>query len=155
MKRIVTLALVIFTAVAINAQSTSFKQFYKTHKKEAEVSLNVPGFIARMFIDSDDLGEEEILIKKARNFKVLTFSEQVDEVSKDFTTFIEESKLKSLVRTKDGGDKAEIYFLEKKDKIKEIVIMTADKGDELVLLGLKTNLTKDEFRSMISEMEKS
>ena len=47
------------------------------------------------------------------------------------------------------------YSLTRLDKIKEIVIMTADRGDELVLLGLKTNLTKDEFRSMISEMEKS
>ena len=154
MKRIVTVVLV-FLAVAINAQKTSFKSFYKSHKENAEVSLNVPGFIARMFIDSDDLDEEEVLIKKARNFKILTFTERVDSVSSDFKSFVESSNLKTLVRTKDGKDKAEIFFLEHKNKIREIIIMTEDKGDELVFLGLKTNLSKDEFSSLITEMEKS
>lgn len=155
MKRITTIILV-FLAIAINAQKTSFKQFYKSHKKEADVSLNVPGFIARMFIDNDDYGEEGILFKKARNFKILTFTEKnVENASTDFQSFVKDSQLKPLVRTKDGTDKAEIYFIERKDKIKEIIIMSEDKGDELVFLGMKTNLTKDEFSSLINQMEKS
>ncbi len=151
MKRITTL-IVLFLAITITAQDNTFKQFYKSHKKEAEVSLNVPGFLARMFIDNEDVDEEELL-KKASNFKILVFNNE-EGVRSDFTKFIKKNEFKTLVRVKDDGNRAEVYFVERGDYIREIVIMAGSKEEELVLLGLKTKLTKDELASIVSSTKK-
>lgn len=151
MKRITTL-IVLFLAITITAQDNTFKQFYKSHKKEAEISLNVPGFLARMFIDNEDVDEEELL-KKASNFKILVFNNE-EGVRSDFTKFVKKNKFKTLVRVKDDGNRAEVYFVERGDYIREIVIMAGSKEEELVLLGLKTKLTKDELASIVSSTKK-
>lgn len=151
MKRITTL-IVLFLAVSISAQKHTFKKFYSSHKADAEVSLNIPGFLAKMFIDNDDIDEEELL-EKASNFKVMVFNKPSRGVANDFKKFIKRNKFKSLVRVKDGSDRAEIYFVEHKNYIREIVISAGSKGDELVLLGLKTKLTKEELASIISSTE--
>lgn len=151
MKRFTTIFL-LFIALSLNAQGNSFKKFYKAHKKEASISFNLPGFIARAFVDSDDFGEEELLIKKAKNFKVMIFDDVSSEVAEDFRKFAKSNKLKTLVRTKSGKDRAEIYFLEKNDNVKEIIIVAGSGKEELVFLGLKTNLTKDELSSIVAQM---
>ncbi len=147
MKRITTL-IVLFIVISVTAQDYAFKQFYKSHKKQAEISLNVPSFLARMFIDNDDVDEEELL-KKASNFKILVFNND-EGVRSDFKKFVKKGDFKTLVRVKDGNDRAEVYFVERGKYIREIVIMAGSKGDELVLLGLKTKLTKEELASIVN-----
>ncbi|TCI85048.1 DUF4252 domain-containing protein [Tenacibaculum sp. M341] len=148
MKRITTI-IVLFLTVSITAQKNTFKQFYKSHKADAEVSLNLPGFLVRMFMDDDDIDEEELL-EKASNFKVMVFEKPDTKVASDFRKYIKRNNFKTLVRAKDGKDRAEIYFLERNDHIREIVLRVGSKEDELVLLGLKTKLTKDELAAIVS-----
>lgn len=149
MKRFTTIIL-LFVAVTLTAQEANFKQFYKKHKKQAEVSLNIPGFLARMFVDDSDI-EQEKLIKEASNFKIMVFDKNQEEVANDFKKFAKTNKLKTLVRVKDGNDRAEIYFIERNNYIREIIISAGSSDDEFVLLGLKTKLTKDELASIISD----
>lgn len=147
-----TTIILLFFAVTLSAQNVSFKKFYKAHKSQAEVSFNIPGFIGRMFIDKKDVDVEyEKLIKEARNFKILVFDKNPDVVAKDFKKFVRTNKLKTLVKVKDGKDKAEIYFIERNNYIREIIISAGNTEEELVLLGLKTKLTKDELASIVSE----
>lgn len=62
--------------------------------------------------------------------------------------------MKTLVRVKDGNERVTVYFRETKDRIKEIIVNVHDKSDEMVLLGIKTNLTMDELSAMVEASTK-
>ena len=137
--------------LSISAQEKNFKEFYKSHKKEAEISLNVPGFLANMFIDIDDDKELKTLLKKAKNYKVLVFDNNAKEVQKDLRKFIKHNNFKTIFRVKDGRERISVHFREVKNRIKEIIVNVYKKNEDVVLLGLKTNLTKRELNKIISK----
>lgn len=151
MKRL-TIPFLLFFVVSVNAQEITFKQFYKKHKKQADVSLNIPSFLARMFIDKEDI-EDEKLFEKATNFKILVFENNPNQIVNAFQKFVKKSNLKTLIRLKDGKDQARIYLREKKGYIREIIISAGNKEEELVLLGLKTKITKDDLATIISNQK--
>ena len=53
-----------------------------------------------------------------------------------------------MVKLKSDNEKLAFYTLEKKDRIKEIVLEISS-GDDLVLVGLKTNLTHEDLDKII------
>ena len=150
MKQFLATAFCLFV-LSISAQEKNFKQFYKAHKKEATVSLNVPAFIANLFMDDQDDEQLEELLDKARNYKILVFKNNVNSVQKDFKAFVKHNKLKTIVKIKDKGDKVNIHFREENSKIKEIIVNVFSKNQESVLVGLKTNLTRKELSAIISK----
>lgn len=152
MKSIITLFFAFFVAT-ITAQEASFKQFYKANKDKSEFSIGVPNFLKSAFIDTDDAEELEILIKKSRSLKLMVFNNDDNSVANNFKKFVKGNKIKTLVRVKDGKDRAEIYFIERNDYIREIIVKASSSGDELVLLGIKTKLTKDELASIMSSAQ--
>ena len=83
MKQFLTTVFCLFI-LSISAQEKNFKEFYKAHKKEANLSLNVPGFIASFFIDDQDDEALDDLLDKANNYKVLVFDNNSSSVQKDF-----------------------------------------------------------------------
>ena len=147
MKRFLFIAIFLIS-LGTTAQN-SFKDFYKSHKEEAALSINVPSFFANWFIDKDDTTDEfNTFLKRSKNYKILIFNNT--SVQKDFKKFTRKNKLKSLVRIKDGKDRVMVYYNESDDYIREIIMnVTSDEG-QLVLVGLKTKLTKEEFAQLIS-----
>lgn len=148
MKRLTTIFFAFFI-VTITAQ-TSFKEFYKANESKSELSIGIPNFLKNSFIDLDDEEELEILIKKSHSLKLMVFNNDNNSVSNNFKKFVKRNKLKTLARVKDGKDKAEVYFIEKDNYVREIIVQASSSGDELVLLGIKTKLTKDELASIIA-----
>ena len=148
MKRFTLLFLLIIFSTA-NAQESNFKEFFKSHKKDAQISFNIPLFLVNSFIDDEDIDKD--IIKKATNFKMLVYNNEDNTVISDFKKFSKSNKLKTLLRAKDGKDKADIYFLEEGDFIKEIILVAGSKDEEVVFMGLKTKkLTKEELASMVA-----
>ena len=137
--------------LSMSAQERKFKDFYKSHKSDAEVSLNVPGFLANIFIDTDGDRELKALLKKARNYKVLVFDDNTKGVQKDLRGFISKNDFKTIIKIKDGNERINIHFKEVKNRIREIIVNIYKKNDNVVLLGLKTNLTKRELNNIISK----
>ena len=70
-----------------------------------------------------------------------------------FKKFVKKNKLKTIVRIKDGKDRVSIHYRESKNRIREIIVNIYSKEKDAVLLGLKTNLTKDELASIISSSD--
>lgn len=149
MKHILTIVSCLFLLTA-TAQDKNFKEFYKSHKKQAEVSLNVPGFIANLFIDTDGDRELKRLLKKGKNYKVLVFDNNFKRVQKDFKKFIRKNRYKTLVRIKDGDERVTIHFRKNNNRIREIIVNVYSENEDAVLLGLKTNLTQKELNTIIS-----
>ncbi len=152
MKQFLTAVLCLFILSA-SAQEKTFKQFYKSHKKEADLSLNIPGFIANFFIENQDDEELKALLDKASNYKVLIYDDNSNNVLKDFKRFVKKNQFKTIVRIKDGKDRVNIHFKENNNLIREIIVNIHNKNKDAVLLGLKTNLTKDELAAMISSSD--
>lgn len=150
MKQFLTTAFCLFV-LSTTAQEKTFKQFYKAHKKEAAVSLNVPGFLANLFMDDQNDEELEELLDRARNYKILVFENNSDAVQSDFKKFVKHNKLKTIVKIKDKGSRVNIHFREVKNKIKEIIVNVLGEDNDSVFVGLKVNLTKEELGKIISK----
>lgn len=155
MKRIATIFFCLFVLSASFAQEQNFKEFYKSNKDRAEVSLNIPSFFANLFISDEDTDEFAVFLKKARNYKVMVFNNNLSSVQNDFKKFVRKNNLKTLVKVKDGKERVTVFFRETKDRIKEIIVNVHDNKDELVLLGIKTNLTMDELSAMVEASTKN
>ncbi|WP_440068401.1 DUF4252 domain-containing protein [Tenacibaculum discolor] len=154
MKRIATIFFCFFVLSSF-AQKENFKTFYQSNKDRAEVSLNIPSFFANMFISDEDTDEFGVFLKKSKNYKIMVFNNNMALVQKDFKKFARRNNLKTLVRVKDGKERVTVYFRKTKDRIKEIIVNVHDKSDEMVLLGIKTNLTMDELSAMVEASTKN
>jgi len=135
------LSLVLFSSCATN---TSFNDFYQNNQKESDFSLGLNASIVRTFLPEEDFEDIKPVLKKAKHVRVLVFSENTEQMGAKFNKFIKKSKFERVVKVKEDNDKIVFFILEKKDKIKEIVLEVSSDGD-LVLLGLKTNLTQSDI----------
>lgn len=153
MKRILTTLFSLFFLVTISAQEAKFKQFYKNHKDKSAFSVNLSSSFAGSFFDKDDNKEIKNLLNKSSDFKVMIFNNDDNAVSKDFKRFSRRNNLKTLVRAKDKGGKAEVLFIEKSGFVREIVVRASGDGDKLVLLGIQTKITKDELADLLASSQ--
>jgi len=132
------------------AAQTSFNSFYSENKHDCEFSISTPAFVANLFIPNEDVKEFETLLKKVKHYRVMIFSEGSRSLNKKFNRFIKQHKYTSIFRLNEKGEQVELYFLQKKNKIRELVLKV--KSDEdFVLLGLKSNISEEDFNKIIDE----
>ncbi len=138
-----------FAILSSCSAQTTFKTFYTENNQQADFTMGFSTSLIGGFLADDD---EEIkeLMKKAKHTRIMVFSENWEKTNSNFNKFIKRSGYDKLVKIKDDNDKISLYALEEKGVIKEIVVQIST-GDELVLLGLKTNLTYDDLSKMFSD----
>lgn len=147
MKKIILILIIAITTSC--ATNTTFNTFYKNHEDDSEFSFGLSSSLIANFLPDEDLEDIKPLLKKAKHIRILIFSENAEDKTVKFNKFINRSTFEKVVKIKSDSDKLAFYTLEKKDRIKEIVLEIST-GDELVLLGLKTNLTQEELDKIIS-----
>ena len=146
-----TLILAFLLTLGATAQETTFKKFYNIHKDKSAFSLNLSASFAGAFLSDDDNDEIKKILKKSGDFKLMVFENEDSEVSKDFKRYVRKYKLTTLMRVKESDGNAEFFILEKNDRIKELILRASDDNEKLVLLGLKTDMTKEELAEMFSD----
>lgn len=146
MKNIILVLIIAFFSSC--ATNTSFNTFYQNNQHDSDFSLGLNSSLIRSFLPDEDFEEVKPLLKKAKHIRILVFSENFEEKTVKFDRFITKSKFEKVIKIKDDDDKIAFFTLEQKDKIKEIVLEISSDGD-LVLLGLKTNLTQEDLESII------
>lgn len=149
MRRFSTIICALFMISAV-AQETTFKNFYKTHQDQSAFSINLSASFAGSFLSDDDNDDFQKILKKSGDFKLMVFNNEDATVSKDFKKYIKKYNLKTMARVKNDDSRAAFYILEKNDIIKEIILQAKSDDNQLVLFGLKTNLTTDELAEMMS-----
>ncbi len=130
------------------ASKSSFNSFYQENKEECEFSISSPAFIVNLFIPKDDVREYEDLFKKVKHYKVMIFSEGSTSLDKKFERFINQKNYETIFSIKQNGDKVQLYFLQHKNAIREIVLKVKSDND-FVVLGLKTNILESDFNKII------
>lgn len=146
MRILVLLLFVVFLSSC--ATNTSFNSFYQKNQKEAEFSMGLSSSLIRPFLSGEDYEEVKPLLKKAKHIRILVFSENYEEKYTKFNKFIKKSDFDKLVKIKEDDEQISFYTLENKNKIKEVVLQI-NSDDELVLLGLKTNLTQEDLDNFV------
>lgn len=152
MKQFLTSVFCLFV-ISISAQEVAFEKFYKVHKDKSTFSINLSASIAGSFLDDANDGDLMNVIKKSSDFKLMIFENEDNNIVKDFKKFRRKNKLKTYARVKENNSNAALYFIEKNNYIREIIIRTNSNNDKLVLFGLKTKITKDEFAAMLSNSD--
>ena len=144
--------LLLFAVVLLSscATSTSFNDFYQSNQKDSEFSFGMNVSFISSFLSDEDYEDIKPLLKKAKHVRILVFSENTEDMNVKFDRFIKRSQFEDLIQIKEDNDKVKVFVLEKDDRIKEIVVEVASDGD-LVLLGLKTNLTQKDIDRLLSD----
>lgn len=140
-----TLAVLLLSSCATN---TSFNSFYQDHQKDSDFSLGLNSSLIASFLPDEDMEDIKPLLKKAKHVRILVFSEEASDKSRQFDKFINRSKFDKVIKVKDDGDNIAFFTLEDKKKIKEVVLEISSEED-LVLLGLKTNLTHEDLDNIL------
>jgi len=146
-KLILLLSVVLFSSCATQ---TSFNSFYQKNQKNSDFSLGLNASLIKPFLSGEDYEDVKPLLKKAKHIRILVFSENYEENSDKFNKFIKKSDFEKVIKIKDDDDQIAFFTLEDKNKIKEIVLQI-DSDNDLVLLGLKTNLTQKDIDKLMSQ----
>jgi len=146
-KLILLLSVVLFSSCATQ---TSFNSFYQKNQKNSDFSLGLNASLIKPFLSGEDYEDVKPLLKKAKHIRILVFSENYKENSDKFNKFIKKSDFEKVIKIKDDDDQIAFFTLEDKNKIKEIVLQI-DSDNDLVLLGLKTNLTQKDIDKLMSQ----
>ena len=141
--------LILATALVLTscASKSSFNSFYEENKAECEFSISSPAFIANLFIPKDDVREYEDLFKKVKHYKVMIFSDGSASLDKKFDRFIKQKNYEAIFSINQHKEKVQLYFLQDKNVIKEIVLKIKSDND-FVVLGLKTNISEADFNKI-------
>lgn len=144
--------LILATALVLAscASKSSFNSFYEENKEISEFSLSTPAFIANLIIPKEDVREYEDLFKKVRHYKVMIFSNGSTSLDKKFERFVKQKNYETILSVNDNGDKVQLYFLQHKNAIKEIVLKIKSDND-FVVLGLKTNILESDFNKLLED----
>ncbi len=146
MKKIILILSVVFLSSC--ATRTSFNSFYQKNQKDADFSLGLNASLIKPFLSGEDYEDVKPILKKAKHIRMLVFSENAERKSDKFNTFIKKSDFEKIIKIKDDDDKIAFFTLEDKNKIKEVVLEIYS-DDDLVLLGLKTNLTQKDIDKLL------
>jgi len=146
MKKLFLLVIVVLATSC--ATHTSFNSFYQDNQADSEFSFGLSTSLIANFLPDEDMEDIKPLLKKAKHVRILVFSENAEDKTKKFDKFINKSKFEKIVKVKDEEDKITFFTLESQDRIKEIVLEVSS-GDELVLIGLKTNLTPEDLSKLL------
>ena len=146
MKKVFLLLFIVaFSSCAIN---TSFNSFYQEHEDDSEFSFGLSSSLIASFLPEESIEDIKPLLKKAKHIRILVFSEHAEDKTEQFDKFINRSRFEKTIKVKSKNDKIAFFTLQRNKKVKEIVLEIAS-GDELVLIGLKTNLTQADLDKII------
>ncbi len=151
MKNIIAILIISLFLISC-ATKSSFNSFYEENKKDSDFSISSPAFIANLFIPKEDIKEYEDLFKKVKHYKVMIFSDNSTSLDNKFDRFVTSNDYASILRISQNGEKIEFYFLKKGDVIKEMILKVKSDSD-FVLLGLRTNISENDFNAILENSE--
>ena len=147
--------LIIFvTALLLSSCATksSFNSFYTENSADCDFSISTSAFFGNLFIPKDEVKEYSNLFKKVKHYKVMISSKEATGLDKKFDRFISRKNYNTLLKINSKGDQVQLYFLEENQIIKEVILKVKSDSD-LVLLGLKTNITEKDFSKIVEDSD--
>ena len=160
---ILTISVFFVFASSTFAQVKPINTFYKKHKKSDHATkLSIPAWvidlgigIAASTLEDEDEKAAIKMAKKIQKIKLLVIEEENAIEKKEVQYLI--SKLSNqnfepLMNIRDGGSNVTFMMREKKDKIKNLLILVSEK-DEFIMLSLKTKIKVSDINKLIKVLK--
>jgi hypothetical protein len=168
MKKVLFLLVVCFLVFQnLQAQSDGFDRFVRKMKKIQENGekhdITLPGFLVRFgvnFVDDADLEGVNLkaVTRKISELRIVMIEGSKGVEEGDYKNFLEEVKaegFEDLLVFRDNTDKIRIMIKERKNLIRNVVIMVDEKGGsgEFILLNLEGKFTMDDVNKLVKNVE--
>lgn len=164
MRNLLPLIFLFSFSISAISQNSCIKKFYHEHKKEEGIrNFMIPGFliwfstgIANEIVDGE---EAKTFLKFAKKFKTIRLLVQNDHnsISKvDYNQLIFDAKkgnYEELIYVKEKGKTFHIMGREKKDKLKNLLILVSSE-DTFVMMSMKTKIKIKDLNSLINDLMK-
>ncbi|MDG3581032.1 DUF4252 domain-containing protein [Galbibacter pacificus] len=133
MRKIAILAAVSFLIVSCGA-STPYDSFRKENKKDIAFSLSASNFLVKMFVDDEDFREINKVVSGIHKYRVLISEEESSQyLENEFDDFVQRKGYESLMYVNSDGSKVGLFYYQKRNKIKEVLLKVKDDEDFVVL----------------------
>ena len=168
MKKLFLICFALFISIlAVEAQSESINRLVnkvkKSNKNCEKTDLSIPGWLIRFgsnFVDEDDLDGVDIhfLGKKISHLRIVSIENKENVSTSDVSTFLQDVKkegFEDLMVVKSDGDDVRFMIREKKDFIRDIVLLVNEKGSngDFVLLSLEGKFTMDDINKVMKDVK--
>ncbi|MDC3219452.1 DUF4252 domain-containing protein [bacterium] len=164
MRNLLPLIFLFSFSISAISQNSCIKKFYHEHKKEEGIrNFMIPGFliwfstgIANEIVDGE---EAKTFLKFAKKFKTIRLLVQNNHnsISKvDYNQLIFDAKkgnYEELISVKEKGKTFHIMGREKKDKLKNLLILVSSE-DTFVMMSMKTKIKIKDLNSLINDLMK-
>lgn len=164
MRNLLPLIFLFSFSISAISQNSCIKKFYHEHKKEEGIrNFMIPGFliwfstgIANEIVDGE---EAKTFLKFAKKFKTIRLLVQNNHnsISKvDYNQLIFDAKkgnYEELIYVKEKGKTFHIMGREKKDKLKNLLILVSSE-DTFVMMSMKTKIKIKDLNSLINDLMK-
>lgn len=164
MRNLLPLIFLFSFSIPAISQNSCIKKFYHEHKKEEGIrNFMIPGFliwfstgIANEIVDGE---EAKTFLKFAKKFKTIRLLVQNNHnsISKvDYNQLIFDAKkgnYEELIYVKEKGKTFHIMGREKKDKLKNLLILVSSE-DTFLMMSMKTKIKIKDLNSLINDLMK-
>ena len=161
MKNFLLLLSFLIAAATLPAQNP-VKHFYQDHKRlEGVKNYQVPGWliwlgtgIARPFVNEPDARAALKLAKRVKKLRLLIAEDENPLPAgavEDFVATSRQQQFEDLIYVRDGDTHVNILVRDKKEKIREMIILIDEPGS-LVFLGLKTKIRYQDISRLIEDI---
>ncbi len=148
--------------LSISAAQQTPKQFYKTYKSQEGVrNFNIPGWVVwfggGLAYNTTTNSKTKQVLKLASKTRKLRIMVSEDgslispQMQKRFVQDLQEKEYTDLIHVRESDTRIDVLILEKKDKIKELVVLV-NEMDEFVFVQWKTNLSYKYLSKILSEV---
>jgi hypothetical protein len=166
MKKLFILCILLIISQFTFAQTESIDKLVRKVKRQnrgtEKVDITVPGWLVRFganFIDEDDLEGIDIKYfgRKLGAVRIFTVEgiENIESTDiQDFMTNIRTEGFEELLTVRDKTDDVRFLIRERKDVIRNIVLLVSEKneGGDFVLLSIEGKFTMDDINKMMENV---
>jgi Domain of unknown function (DUF4252) len=167
MKKLFIMCCTLLISQLVFSQTESIDRLVRKVKRDnrgaEKVDISLPGWLVRFgtnFIDEDDLDgfDVKMLGRKLGAVRIFTLEgkRQIQKSDiQDFMTDVRAEGFDELLTVRDKSDEVRILIRERKDLIRNIVIVVDEKseGGDFVLLSLEGKFSMDDINKMMEHAE--
>ncbi len=142
------LILLIFSSSC--ARHDSFQRFYNQEKKEADIAVAMPKYMAMVAIPKETKEDIKFFLKGMKKIRLLYDHEHEGRLLSSFHNFAKGKTYTPYLVIKEDGNKINLLTKEDGNNVKEI-ILDIQSEDETIIVALMGNMDMDIFTKAMAK----
>ena len=138
MKKAISVSVVLFMVVALNAQTNAVDEFFdKYSEKDGFTLVTISGKLLGLFSGKEVQSEKSELISKLSSIRILSSNDSLMNLNlnfyKELTGRLNMSVYEELMAVKEGKDETRFLVRQKGDRISELLVISGGPGSNTLI----------------------